>query len=442
MAKFGKGDVLGPDASPEDILDYFLAISTGLTPEEMIRLWRNMPVNRNTHLISACCVGASMNIKDKVDETTKKMNLTLPEAIKIGDTISMTFFAMTGHVIMMVPEGNLTKRGLKLKKGYQKSIGGVEDITKFHSGVQMGNKEKRAEILLKWNASLRNFNVIPYIDLLASVCPAMVKPRSNIFTRFFRWLGSLITSPFRWVWRVLSSLFSTAKSVSQSLSAIVVTLLVVRLVAFAIFPKTVDTILVGLGTNMTVGAEDDAGTRIITALTGAPAFGASIGLSTVSLLLGGAGELASSVFFPDGAIPRAISFALDFFRYSPEERADFLDSLDYGEIIGGTKNATVDSLKAAAKATIRAYLGEEALPEGMELPEGLMSLVRGNATEDLKGLKPLAYSIAEGAKTAMDWARGETAPKDTVEAETSAGEIGSGKGEKKTTAVKEENKKK
>jgi hypothetical protein len=245
MVQFGKGGTINPNTTPEEILDFFLAFSTGLTSDEAMRIVGLLSANRNTQLIISCCVGASMNIKTNVDKAIKKLNLTLPESVKNGDSISMTFFAIVGHIIMMVPASNLTltARGLKVKAVYQKSIGGVDDIFKFHSGISTGNKEKRAENILKWNTSLKSFKVANHIDLLASLCPAMVTPKSNFVSRGIKNIWWVLTWPFVTLYNLLFSVVNSTWVVFKSFLRAMAMMMVASLLILALLPRTANTIM-------------------------------------------------------------------------------------------------------------------------------------------------------------------------------------------------------
>lgn len=187
----------------KEVMDYFLAISIGMNGGEAMRILEALPIGANSAKIVAACIGASMNVKKQVNASVKAMNLTLQPSMMINDEISMTFFALTGHVMMLIPNENLTEYGKAVKASYQSKIGGVENIQKFSAGVVMEGKEKRAEILLKWSKSLAGFDVTPHIDMFARLAPDIVMHKTNAFYRFFSGLWYYTTLPFRIAFRIL-----------------------------------------------------------------------------------------------------------------------------------------------------------------------------------------------------------------------------------------------
>lgn len=390
MAKYGKGDSIGPSATPEEVLDYFLAISTGMTPEEAMRILKNLSRNVNTQLLVGCCVGAAMNVKSKVDETVKKLNISVPESAKINDSISMTFFAMVGHVIMMVPEGYLTVRGRTIKEGYKKSIGGVEDITKFHSGVSMGNKEKRAEILLKWNTTLRTFNVVPYIDLLSQVCPAVVRPRSNILVRTVTGTWETVTAPFRLAAKVATKIVGATWSVLRVFVFFLIFAMMIRIIALGAFPRATSAVIGALGLEAEFDMAAPIAERSFSAAKGSIAFGtqATYGsMRALSVLLSASFKGALATAAMASSVP---GLAVKLSTTDPAEILDIISAQDYPALASTLLSEAAHMSSVLFKDTTSALLGASTSDIERLMSSSTLSEVMEFALDDVKALASAA----------------------------------------------------
>mmetsp|Transcript_31341 Transcript_31341/g.45766 ORF Transcript_31341/g.45766 Transcript_31341/m.45766 type:complete len:437 (-) Transcript_31341:1751-3061(-) len=167
--------VISANTDENQLYDYLLGKCSGTTPAILMKSVEKLPNSDNTRMIGTLGIGASMTSKTVINRLRSKTSVTLDESWLINQDINFTMFAMLGHVIFMLPEADLTTKGAIAKKAYQKTIGGVLDITHFNDTSSLEGRKERATILLKWSSRLKGFDVMKHKSLLAKKFPHLVR---------------------------------------------------------------------------------------------------------------------------------------------------------------------------------------------------------------------------------------------------------------------------
>lgn len=320
---------ISASTSDEDLLDYLISISSGITPAELIRSLSKVPGGTNSKKIGALCIGASMNIRRVVNDLRAKTGVVLPEEWMVNGEINFTMFAMLGHLIMMIKDTSLTPAAKRAKNAYVKSIGGVANISMFSESTVLTGKDERKKILLKWSSMLKDFDINAHQSKLAKLFPNIIKDKRSIISVFFGGIYDIFAFPFRAAYRVATGTISSTSGIVKNV------LMIMFIYAVALFMFR--TIFMNIGNKVSEVVSITA-----TTMPAEPSFAAAF------KALGDSSSFATrAAYFLYAITTSSISFVSNSSLYAYSKREEIIDFIDevlksQGAILPETFEALVE----------------------------------------------------------------------------------------------------
>lgn len=151
--------------------------------------------------------GSALNVKKVIKDFRSKAGIALPDDWIVNNEVNFTLLAMLGHIIWMYPDESVTQKVKDYREAYVKSLGGVVNISFFNESVDLGEKEKRHEICLKWMKQLKNFDLDAHQETLAAKFPNLILSKKSNVSRIFSTVFNLATAPFRVAWKMIKKVW-------------------------------------------------------------------------------------------------------------------------------------------------------------------------------------------------------------------------------------------
>jgi hypothetical protein len=173
-------------STPADkVFDILISMSTGISPTGLMIEISKLKTGSSCQILGSLFVGSAMNIRDVIKEVVLASDANPPDAFKINNDINFAMYALSGHIIMALPDHLLTPRALGGKESYMRSIGNNKNLTIPNIVIKIEGKEKRSEVLNKWAGVLKGFDATVYAEMLAEKFPHLVVSQRSFITRMF-----------------------------------------------------------------------------------------------------------------------------------------------------------------------------------------------------------------------------------------------------------------
>lgn len=182
----------------DDFIQAIAAMGQNVTAESALLAIKDLPGGEAGDKIAALCIYSACSVKKACDGVVTACNLSIPDTWKVEQTVNFSMFAMIGHLMMMLPDSELTPRARTLRPMYTKSIGGAANLAAFGEDGVVPGKAPRTTILREWSTRVRGVETFQIRKALGAKFPNMVRPVASfrgagLFYNLFKYVMSLIT---------------------------------------------------------------------------------------------------------------------------------------------------------------------------------------------------------------------------------------------------------
>lgn len=160
----------------DEFIEVLASMGQNVTPQSALRAIKDLPSGDAGVKLAALCVYAACSVKKACDPIVLACNLSIPESWKVEQTINFSMFAMVGHLMMMLPDQDLTRLAKKLRPMYRKSIGNADNLKAFGQDGVVPGKPSRTSILREWSVRVSDIDPYAIRKALGDRFPEMVKP--------------------------------------------------------------------------------------------------------------------------------------------------------------------------------------------------------------------------------------------------------------------------
>jgi len=182
----------------DDFILALAAMGQNVTAESALLAVKDLPGGDAGDKIAALCVYSACSVKKVCDGIVTACNLSVPDTWKVDQTVNFSMFAMIGHLMMMLPDSELTPNARLLRPMYTKSIGGSANLVAFGGDGVVPGKAPRTTILREWSTRVKSVDTYKIRKALGAKFPNMVKPVASfrgagLFYNLFKYVISLVT---------------------------------------------------------------------------------------------------------------------------------------------------------------------------------------------------------------------------------------------------------
>jgi hypothetical protein len=163
--------------SIEELFQALMAMSSNVTPDTVLDAIEKLQASDQTDRLGLICIQSAAVIKGVSEKVIAATGITLADEWKVGTSVNFSMIAMTGHMIYLLEDKDLTKHGRKGRAIYSKSLGGARNLTDFGISGTVPGKTKRTTILREWSDRLSSTDLERARDVLSAKFPFLVKRR-------------------------------------------------------------------------------------------------------------------------------------------------------------------------------------------------------------------------------------------------------------------------
>jgi hypothetical protein len=115
-----------------------------------------------------------LHTKGVIDKVADAAGITLPDAWKVNSSVNFSMLAMTGHLIFMLPDSELTTTLVRGRAIYSRSLEGAKGRQAIGVTGIDPFKEKMAAILHEWSERLTPADMDEMRNIVAAKFPTLV----------------------------------------------------------------------------------------------------------------------------------------------------------------------------------------------------------------------------------------------------------------------------